>query len=99
MENSNATSGEATPEEQAQQGALGVAPGSALSFSGTTAEGAPWHADWLHFTDSEYYHRIRGIMLTAGMGEGDVEMIIANVWESAWINGKQNVESSQPRTR
>lgn len=57
---------------------------AALEFSGTTAEGAEWSGDWLRFTDGEYYHRIRGIMLKYGMGEGDVEMIIANAWEDGW---------------
>ena len=60
-----------------------------LDFSGTTAEGAPWSDDWLSFTDSEYYHRVRRIMLDYGMGEGDVEMILANVWENGWIRGNR----------
>jgi hypothetical protein len=71
-------------------------PGSASSelrlnieFSGTDCSGSPWGGDWLAFTDGEYYHRIRAIMLKYGMGEGDVEMIIANCWEDAWIRGSR----------
>jgi hypothetical protein len=29
-------------------------------------------------------------MLDAGMGEGDVEMILANVWEHGWISGSRD---------
>ena len=64
-----------------------------LQFSGTSAEGSPWHQQWLAFTDGEYYHRCRSIMLSYGMGEGDVEMILANFWESGWIAG--NRESNE----
>ena len=60
-----------------------------LEFSGTTCDGSPWHKDWLAFTDSEYYHRCRNIMLDYGMGGGDVEMILANFWESGWIAGSR----------
>lgn len=55
-----------------------------IHFLGTECAGSPWGDDWLSFTDGEYYHRIRGIMLKYGMGEGDVEMIIANAWEGGW---------------
>lgn len=42
MKNDNATSGEASPEKQAQQGALGVASGSALpGDAGTWSIGDP----------------------------------------------------------
>lgn len=59
----------------------------ALEFSGIPCDGAPWDRDWLAFTDGEYYHRVRRIMLSYGMGGGDVEMILANIWESGWIAG------------
>lgn len=36
---------------------------------------------------SEYGTRVRDIMLSYGMGGGDVEMILANTWESGWIAG------------
>lgn len=57
-----------------------------LNFSGTSLEGSPWEKSWLAFTDGEYYHRCRGIMLGYGMGEGDVEMILANFWEAGYIS-------------
>lgn len=31
-------------------------------------------------------------MLTYGMGEGDVENILANVWDEAWIAGRQTAK-------
>lgn len=64
-----------------------------VEFSGTDCAGSPWGEDWLAFTDGEYYHRIRGIMLKYGMGEGDVEMIIANAWEDGWIRANQKSQS------
>ena len=64
--------------------------GSGLDFSGTTCEGAEWHRAWLAFTDGEYYHRCRQIMLGYGMGGGDVEMILANFWAAGWIAGKRH---------
>jgi hypothetical protein len=66
------------------------APCSGLDFSGTTCEGAEWHRAWLAFTDGEYYHRCRQIMLGYGMGGGDVEMILANFWEYGWIAAKHH---------
>lgn len=60
-----------------------------IEFSGTTCDGSPWSRDWLVFSESEYYHRVRRIMLKNGMGSGDVEMILANVWEDAWIRGNK----------
>ena len=65
-------------------------PCSGLDFSGTTCEGAEWHRSWLAFTDGEYYHRCRKIMLDYGMGGGDVEMILANFWEAGWIAAKHH---------
>ncbi len=53
---------------------------------------APWEPAWLHYTDQEYYNRVRAIMLSYGMGEGDVEMILANVWESGWCAGHGHQE-------
>lgn len=47
-----------------------------------------YEPDWLAFTDTEYYHRCRAIMIGSGMGEGDVEMILANVWEDGWSRRK-----------
>lgn len=44
-----------------------------------------WESAWLAYSDGEYYHRCRGIMLSYGMGEGDVEMILANHWEAGWM--------------
>jgi len=64
-----------------------------ISLSGTDCAGSPWGDDWLAFTDGEYYHRIREIMLNYGMGEGDVEMIIANAWEDGWIRANQTYQS------
>lgn len=43
---------------------------------------------WLAFTDGEYYHRVRAIMLAAGMGEGDVENILANVFTTGWMGAR-----------
>ena len=48
---------------------------------------SPWESAWFKFTDGEYYNRLRQIMLDAGMGEGDVETTLANVWELGWIAG------------
>jgi hypothetical protein len=67
-------------------------PDQNLNFSGTTSEGAEWHKPWLAFTDGEYYHRCRQIMLSYNMGEGDVEMILANFWEAGWIAAKMDGE-------
>lgn len=39
---------------------------------------------WLRLTDGEYYHRVRQIMLSYGMGEGDVEAILGNIWGAGW---------------
>jgi hypothetical protein len=64
-----------------------------INFSGTSSEGSAWHSDWLQFTDGEYYHRVRDIMLKAGMGSGDVEMILANVWTDAWIAGQRTTQN------
>jgi hypothetical protein len=50
-------------------------------------EPAKWERSWLAHTDGEYYNRVRQIMLSYGMGEGDVEMILANTWEVGWIAG------------
>jgi hypothetical protein len=60
-----------------------------ISLSGTDCAGSPRGDDWLAFTDGEYYHQIRKIMLDYGMGEGDVEMIIANAWEDGWIRARK----------
>lgn len=57
---------------------------------------APWEPAWLAYTDHEYYHRVRQIMLVAGMGEGDVENILANVWESGWIAGNAHKKAEGP---
>lgn len=51
-----------------------------------------WEPSWLAFTDGEYYHRCRAIMLKYGMGEGDVEMILANFWENGWMHGAHFAE-------
>jgi hypothetical protein len=64
-----------------------------VEFSGTDCAGSPWGEDWLAFTDGEYYHRIRGIMLKYGMVEGDVEMIIANAWEDGWTRAHRIFQS------
>ena len=53
---------------------------------------SPWELSWLHFTDGEYYHRCRQILLGYGMGEGDVEMILANIWEMGWIAGNNTAK-------
>lgn len=52
---------------------------------------SPMETDWLAFTDGEYYNRVRTIMLKSGMGEGDVDMILANVWEAGWLAEKTGV--------
>jgi hypothetical protein len=49
-----------------------IAVNLGISFSGTDCAGSPRGDDWLAFTDGEYYHQIRKIMLDYGMGEGDV---------------------------
>jgi hypothetical protein len=59
-----------------------------LEFSGTTCEHSEWSSAWLAFTDGEYYHRCRQIMLDYGMGCGDVEMLTANFWEAGWLAAK-----------
>ena len=61
-----------------------------IDFSGTDCTGSPWGRDWLGFTDNEYYHRIRNILLEYGRGEGDAENIIANVWEDGWIRARES---------
>jgi hypothetical protein len=61
-----------------------------IDFSGTDCTGSPWGRDWLGFTDNEYYHRIRNILLEYGLGEGDAENIIANVWEDGWIRARES---------
>jgi hypothetical protein len=61
-----------------------------LEFSGTTYDESEWSNAWLAFTDGEYYHRCRQIMLDSGMGGGDVEMILANFWEYGWIAAKHH---------
>jgi hypothetical protein len=63
---------------------------SGLDFSGTTCEHSERSSAWLSFTDGEYYHRCRQIMLDYGMGGGDAEMILANFWESGWIAAKHH---------
>lgn len=71
---------------------LAAAPCSGLNFSGTYY---PAHhenaADWLRFTETEYYHRARSIMCKT-MGEGDVENILAHIWEMGWSQGKASNE-------
>ena len=54
----------------------------------------PWYKAWLNWTDHEYYNRIRQIMIESGMGEGDVEMILANCFEIGWIAGKNSTEEN-----
>jgi hypothetical protein len=49
---------------------------------------ALWEPQWLCVTENEYYNRVRLIMLSYGMGEGDAEMILANMWESGWCAGR-----------
>lgn len=62
-----------------------------LEFSGTPGDGdSEWSSAWLAFTDGEYYHRCRQIMLNYGMGSGDVEMILANFWEAGWVSGSNH---------
>ena len=56
-------------------------------FSGCYHEDSPNESEWLAFTDGEYYNRVRQLMLGYGMGQGDVEMILANVWEDGWLRG------------
>jgi hypothetical protein len=75
----------ATPRSVDQQQAC-----SGLEFSGTACEHSEWSSAWLAFTDGEYYHRCRQIMLDYGMGSGDVEMILANFWERGWIAAKHH---------
>lgn len=79
MDSENAESGSVNPIEPLQ-----------IEFSGTSCEESEWHAAWLAFTDREYYHRCRQIMLDYGMGGGDVEMILANFWECGWIAAKHH---------
>lgn len=42
---------------------------------------------WLQFTDSEYYHRCVAILLSYGMGEGDVDVILSNFWSDGFNRG------------
>jgi hypothetical protein len=63
-----------------------------ISFSGTDCAGSPWGDDWLGFTDTEYYHRVRNILIEAGIPEGSTEMIIANCWEDGWTRCRETYE-------
>jgi hypothetical protein len=40
----------------------------------------------------EYYNRAKDIMLKYNMGEGDVENILAIMWENGFIDGKHSVK-------
>ena len=85
----NTNDSENTNNAAANSGCSPV-PCSVLEFSGTTCEHSEWSSAWLAFTDGEYYHRCRQIMLDYGMGGGDAEMILANFWEAGWIAAKHH---------
>lgn len=45
---------------------------------------------YLRVTETEYYNRVRGIMLGYGMGEGDVELILLNIWQDGFVRGAES---------
>jgi len=53
---------------------------------------------WLAFQTGEYYQRCRRIMLDAGMGEGDTEMILGNFWDEGFVTGSR-IEKSETMTK
>jgi hypothetical protein len=59
---------------------------------------APWHTEvrtpalwdpyWTIYQRGEYYQRISAIMTKAGMGAGDVENILANLYTDGFLGGR-----------
>lgn len=69
-------------------------PDAMQDIEGNKQPPPTWGRDWLGYTETHHYNRVRDIMLEYKMGEGDVEMILANVWESGWMAGNHNREIS-----
>lgn len=43
---------------------------------------------WIRFTHTEYYKRVWSLMVQSGLGEGDSENILANVFDHGWMTSK-----------